>query len=322
MKPPYDITQHILKLIASISEKLGEISAIHLHKVSPELRKKNRIKTIQASLEIEGNTLSEAQITAILENKRVLGPEKDILEVNNAIQVYDILPELDPSSLTSFLKAHKLLMKGLIDRPGKLRSKSVGIAKGTVVAHLAPPPQNLQFLMKDLFDYVKNEDDHVLIKSCVVHYEIEFIHPFLDGNGRMGRLWQTLILLQEYPIFEYLPFETLIKEKQAEYYRVLSQSDKAGKSTVFIEFMLKALDDSLAEILPYQNRPKTAKERIDYFMSTFKDQAFSRKDYMATFKDISSATASRDLKFASKQNLIIKYGDKRTSYYKIVREAF
>jgi len=318
MKPPYEITQHILKLVASISEKLGEVSAAHLHKVSPELRKKNRIKTIQASLEIEGNTLSEAQITAIIENKRVLGPEKDILEVSNAIRVYDILPELDPSSLKSFLKAHKLLMKGLIDRPGELRSKSVGIAKGTVVAHLAPPPENLRFLMKDLFDYLKNEDDHVLIKSSVVHYEIEFIHPFLDGNGRMGRLWQTLILLQKYPVFEYLPFETLIKERQNEYYRVLSQSDKAGKSTLFIEFMLKAIDDALASILPYQNRPKTTKDRIDYFISTFKDDLFSRKDYMATFKDISSATASRDLKYATDQKLVEKMGDKRTTTYKIV----
>ncbi len=320
MKPPYEITSKILKLLTSISEKLGEVNAIHLDKPSPGLRKRNRVKTIHASLEIEGNTLTEEQITAIIENKRVIGPKKDIQEVLNAIEVYNKLPKLNPKSLKSFLKAHKILMKGLIKRPGELRKKSVGIVKGSEVAHIAPPYENLPFLMKNLFDYLKTGDDPILIKSSVAHYEIEFIHPFIDGNGRMGRLWQTLILMKEYPVFEYLPFETIIKDRQKEYYEVLSICDKQGKSTVFIEFILEAVYKSLTDMLDIQNRIFTSKDRLDYFISTFKEDEFSRKDYMNMFKDISSSTASRDLKKAVDQKKIKKRGDKRMAKYKIMKK--
>ncbi len=317
MNPPYEITNSILKLLTSISEKIGEVNANHLHKPSPELRKRNRVKTIKASLEIEGNTLSEDQITAIIENKRVIGPKKDIIEVVNAIEVYDKLTEFDPKSLKSFLKAHKLLMKGLIDLPGKLRTKSVGIFKGDKVSHIAPPAKNLDYLMAKLFDYFKNEDDPILIKSCVMHYEIEFIHPFMDGNGRMGRLWQTLILMKSYPLFEFLPFETIIKDRQNEYYDVLEKSDKEGKSTRFIEFILTAINESLEELLKIQNRLINSKDRIEYFISVFREDIFTRKDYMNIFKEISTATASRDLKYGVESKLIIKEGDKRTTSYRI-----
>lgn len=318
MKPPYDITNKILKLLTSISEKLGEVSATHLHKPSVELRRRNRIKTIHASLEIEGNTLTEEQITAIIENKRVLGPKKDILEVMNAIEVYDKLAGFNPENLNSFLKAHKLLMRGLIEAPGKFRSKSVGIVKGKEIAHIAPPAKNLPYLMKDLFAYLKNEDDPVLIKSCVLHYEIEFIHPFIDGNGRMGRLWQTLILLNAYPVFEYLPFETIIKDRQEEYYHVLSRSDKEGKATVFIDFILQAIDESLEELLKFQNRILSTKGRLDYFISIYRGEDFSRLDYMKVFRDISSSTASRDLRYGTAQKLIRKEGDKRKARYQVI----
>ncbi len=320
MKPPYEITNKILKLLTSISEKLGEVNAIHLDKPSPELRKRNRVKTIHASLEIEGNTLTEDQITAIIENKRVIGPKKDIQEVLNAIEVYNLLPKLNPNTLKSFLKAHKTLMKGLIKRPGELRKKSVGIVKGSEVAHIAPPHENLPYLMKDLFDYLKKGDDPILIRSSVVHYEIEFIHPFIDGNGRMGRLWQTLILMKEYPVFEYLPFETIIKERQTDYYNVLSICDKQGKSTVFIEFILQAIYESLESLLNIQNRIFTSKDRIEYFLITYKEDEFSRKDYMNMFKNISSSTASRDLKNAVEQKRIKKIGDKRLTKYKILKK--
>lgn len=319
MKPPYEITNQILKSLTSISEKIGEVNAAHLHKPSPELRKRNRVKTIKASLEIEGNSLSEAQITAIIENKRVVGPEKDIIEVMNAIEVYDRLPEFNPGKLKSFLKAHKLLMKGLIESPGKLRTKPVGIFKGNQVAHVATPAQNLEYLMSNLFDYITESDDPILIKSCVVHYEIEFIHPFMDGNGRMGRLWQTLILMKAYPLFEFLPFETIIKERQTEYYEVLEKSDKEGKSTKFIEFILAAINESLGSLLSLQNRILTQEDRIEYFISTYKEDFFTRKDYLNVFKDISAATASRDLKFAVNEKIILKEGDKRTAKYKIIK---
>ena len=196
MKPPYHLTQKILQLITSVSEKLGEVNANYLSRQSPQLRKSNRIKTIHSSLSIEGNTLSEEQITALLENKRVLGPQKDITEVLNAIKVYDQLRSFKSTSEKSFLKAHRLLMNGLIKEPGKYRTRGVGIVKGKKVEHVAPPAQNLPFLMKNLFAYLKDKNELPLIKSCVFHYELEFIHPFIDGNGRMGRLWQSLILSQ------------------------------------------------------------------------------------------------------------------------------
>jgi len=316
MKPPYRITSFILSKVSSISEKLGEVNANYLSKPSPQLRKQNRIKTIHSSLRIEGNTLTEEQVTALLDNKRVLGPKKDIQEVLNAIKVYDQLSIFDPYSRESFLSAHELLMGGLIEQPGRFRNQSVGIVHGKEIAHVAPPAVNVPFLMKDLFGYLKNDEDLILIKSCVFHYEMEFIHPFLDGNGRMGRLWQTVILSKANQVFEYLPLETLIIQTQAEYYKALAISDKAGESTAFIEYMLKLIEDSLIELLDYNNKILTDTERIEYFISLNKGE-FSRKDYMNVFKDISSATASRDIKKGVDMMRFEKSGDKRLTKYAI-----
>ncbi len=316
MKPPYSITGKILKLVATISEKIGEINSAHLSKPPTELRKKNRIKTIHSSLEIEGNTLTIEQITAIVENKRVVGPQKDILEVKNAIEVYEYIDKLDPYSFDSFCEAHGILMNGLIDSAGKLRNKSVGIVKGEEVAHVAPSSEMLKPLMLDLFDYVKNDDDLALIKSCVFHYEMEFIHPFIDGNGRMGRLWQTLILKAAYPVFEYLPIESLIKEQQEQYYESLGKSDNSGESTVFIEFMLNIILESLEDLLNTQNVSLTNADRLNLFKSIIKNDYFTRKEYLKNFREISSATASRDLKFAVDNKIIEKIGDKNTTRYR------
>lgn len=316
MKPPYSLTGKILKLVASISEKIGEVNSAHLSKPPTELRKKNRIKTIHSSLEIEGNTLTIEQITAIVENKRVIGSKKDILEVRNAISVYDYLDNLDPYSFESFCEAHGILMNDLIESAGRLRSKSVGIIKGSEVAHIAPGSDMLRPLMNDLFSYLRESDDLLLIKSCVFHYEMEFIHPFIDGNGRMGRLWQTLILKDTYPVFEYLPIESLIKERQEEYYEALGKSDNTGESTVFIEFMLEIILDSLDDLLNVQNVSLKNIDRINLFRGIIKDDFFTRKEYLKNFRDISSATASRDLKFAVENELIEKLGDKNTTRYR------
>lgn len=316
MKPPYEITQTILKRITSISEKIGEVNANYLNKQSPALRKQNKIKTIHSSLQIEGNTLSQEQITALIENKRVLGPEKDVTEVLNAIKVYENLEGFKAIDEKSFLKAHQIMMKGLLVNPGKYRNKSVGIVKGLEVAHVTPPFENVPFLMKDLFRYLKKSDEITLIKSCVFHYEMEFIHPFLDGNGRIGRLWQTIILMEKYPVFEFLPFESLINKTQKEYYESLALSDKAGNSTVFIEYMLEVIDQSLGELLNFKNRTLREMDRIEYFLKISPNQ-FTRKDYMNTFKDISTATASRDLKKATELNLITKQGKDNLTFYTI-----
>jgi Fic family protein len=314
MKPPYDITPKILKLISSISEKIGEVNANYLTKQSPQLRKQNRIKTIHSSLRIEGNTLTEEQITALIENKRVIGPEKDVLEVLNAIKVYEKLDSYKFSSDKSFLKAHLELMNGLIESAGKYRKQGVGIVKGTIVEHVAPPFENVPHLMKDLFEYLKDSDELTLIKSCVFHYEMEFIHPFLDGNGRMGRLWQTLILMAEYPVFEFLPFETLISKTQDEYYKSLALSDKSGKSTYFIEYMLGVIEKSLESLLNYNNRVLKDVDRLEYFMN-LGIKEFNRKDYMNVFKDLSSATASRDLKKGMEMNMFESVGNLNKTKY-------
>ena len=314
MKPPYEITPKILKLISSISEKIGEVNANYLSKQSPQLRKQNRIKTIHSSLQIEGNTLTEEQITALIENKRVIGPEKDVLEVLNAIKVYEKLEEYKFSSDKSFLNAHFQLMNGLIESAGKYRKQGVGIVKGTNVEHIAPPYENVPHLMIDLFEYLKDSDELTLIKSCVFHYEMEFIHPFLDGNGRMGRLWQTLILMAEYPVFEFLPFETLISKTQDEYYKSLALSDKSGKSTIFIEYMLGVIEKSLETLLNYNNRVLKDIDRLEYFLK-LGIKEFNRKDYMNIFKDLSSATASRDLKKGMGMSMFESVGNLNKTKY-------
>lgn len=317
MQPPFDITPKIIHLISSISEKIGEVNASYLNRPSTQLRKQNRIKTIHSSLKIEGNTLTEEQITALLEKKRIVGPKKDVTEVLNAIDIYENLKDCDPTSQKSFLKAHKTLMTGLVDAPGKYRTKGVGIVKGSKVAHVAPPAQNVPHLMNDLFTYLKKSDEIELISSCVFHYELEFIHPFLDGNGRMGRLWQTILLMKKYPVFEFLPFETLISKDQAKYYKALSDSDKEGKSTLFITYMLEVIDQSIGELLTSTNSTFNEKERLRYFLSLSKRE-FTRKDYMAIFKEISTATASRDLKNGVEQKLFNRAGEKNKTKYTVI----
>jgi Fic family protein len=314
MKPPYEITPQILHLLAEVSEKIGIVNASFLIKPSPTLRKQNQIKTIHSSLKIEGNTLSEDQITAILENKRVIGPEKDIIEVRNAIEVYDKIESFKPDSEKSFLAAHRLLMKSLETDAGAYRRRGVGIVKGSKVQHLAPPAENVPYLMKNLFAYLQSDREIALIKSCVFHYEVEFIHPFMDGNGRMGRLWQTVILMSKFPVFQYLPFETLISADQPAYYNALSSSDKAGQSTPFIAYMLGVINVALDNVLQTKGAHQSQEDRLRHFIS-LKPERFTRKDYMNVFKNLSTASASRDLKRGVTMGYFISSGANRLTTY-------
>jgi Fic family protein len=317
MKPPYTISPSILNLVALISLKIGEASAHYLDKKSPQLMKANRIKTIQATLGIEGNTLRESQVQAIDEGKLLLGFERDQKEVQNAIALYARWDEFDPSQRASFLNAHLLLMQGLVKNPGEYRNRSVGITKGKTLTHIAPPAERVSYLMDDLFDYVARDPDPLLIKSCVFHYELEFIHPFLDGNGRMGRFWQSLLLSKSHPIFEFLPFETIIAASQSAYYQALAKSDACGQSTPFIEYMLGVLDQSLANLLNTTNVVLSETERIEYFIFIgMKD--FSRKDYQRVFKNLSTATASRDLKKGVELVLFSTYGERNATRYRVL----
>ena len=317
MKPPCTITSKILSLVSDISLLLGRYEGQHCPPPEPKLRKQNRIKTIRGSLQIEGNTLSEEQITAILENKRVLGPSLEIKEVQNAIKTYSELKNFSPYSLKSFLKAHAFLMNGILDDAGKFRSGNVGVLKGTKVSHLAPKPRMVPELMEKLFTYLKNEKtEHFLIKSSIAHYEIEFIHPFSDGNGRMGRLWQTIILTSHNPIFEYLPIESSIKNHQQEYYDALEKSDKSGDSSPFVEFILEMILETLKGFLDSVRPLKlTAKDRLDKAKDFFQKKKFSRKDYLDYFKEISAPTASRDLLWGLEQRILKKSGSKNQTTY-------
>jgi len=245
-QPPFTITPHIINQISAISEQIGRLSAQTLP-LSPQLRKQNRIRTIHSTLAIEGNTLTLDQVTAILEGKRVLGQPREIAEVQGAIKAYEALPTLDPHSSKDLLTAHKILMGDILTDAGKFRKGSVGIHKGDQVVHVAPPAKRVPTLIDDLLTWARTAEDHRLIKSCVFHYELEFIHPFSDGNGRMGRLWQTLMLGEWNALFYLLPVESLVSDQQAQYYQALEDADKAADSTVFIEFMLEIVQAALAQ---------------------------------------------------------------------------
>lgn len=284
---------------------------------SPKLRRQNRIRSIRGSVAIEGNSLSEDQVSALLDGKPVIGPKREIIEVKNAIRAYGEIHAYRVVSLPSFCKAHLILMADLIADAGRFRSGGIGILHGTKVAHVAPPAKRVPELMSYLFDYLKAEaKSNALIASCVFHYETEFIHPFSDGNGRMGRLWQHAILTHYHGLFEYVPMESVIMARQKQYYAALAASDKAADSGAFIEFCLEALKDALEEFLTeLRPEPLTAESRLDVFKSQFSGDWFSRKDYLIFFKTLSTATASRDLKTGVDQKALIKKGDKIGTVY-------
>lgn len=246
---PYQITPAIVNRVADISELLGLWSATIKDTLSPQFRRDNRIKTIQASLAIENNTLSVEQVTAVLDGKRVLGLPREIQEVRNAFIAYEQLTEWNPRSTNDLLTAHGLLMAGLLDDAGAFRLGGVGIYRGEALLHMAPPASRVPVLIQDLVNWLATSNVHPLLASCIFHYEFQFIHPFTDGNGRMGRLWQTLLLSHWNPILAYLPVETVIRSQQQTYYQALEQSDKAGDPTVFIAFMLEALHTAMTEVV-------------------------------------------------------------------------
>lgn len=247
-EPPFTVNNEILSLVADIAETVGHISATSKHLPTPQLRKQNRIRTIHSSLAIENNSLSVEQVTAILEGKRVLGAPNEITEVKNAIDAYELMLELNPYEEQDLLRAHRLMLADLVTENGKYRQGGVGVFNGEQCMHMAPPAERVPELMNDLLTWAKTTPTHPLISSCVFHYEFEFIHPFSDGNGRMGRMWQTLLLMQWHPLFAWIPVESIVKEHQQEYYHAIVQSDKQANSTPFITFMLKCLLEVMKEM--------------------------------------------------------------------------
>ena len=320
--PPFEITSKIIELISNISEKIGEINSLQDSPYSVRLRKENRIKTIHSSLAIENNSLSLEQITAIIDGKRVLGNPNEIQEVKNSIQAYDLLLSLNPYKEKDLLKAHKLMMQDLVNRNGKYRTDGVGIFDGEKVVHLAPPADRVPELMGNLFEWLKTCDVHPLIKSCVFHYEFEFIHPFQDGNGRMGRLWQTVILKEWKEIFAWFPVETLIKENQKEYYRVLGASDSEANSTKFIEFMLSLILNTIKEIIETEKKVTqkvsvkvTANQKR--IIDAIESNPYVTQEELANIVGIARKNIIANMKKLQENGLIKRIGADKNGYWEL-----
>lgn len=244
-QPPFHMTDRITNLIAAISEQLGQIKVLSKGNLTPHLRKENRIRTIHSSLAIEHNSLSLEQVTAIIDGKRILGNPVEIKEVKNAYTTYEMMLTLDPFSVDDLLKAHEAMMKELISENGRFRSGGVGVFNGKALVHMAPPANMVPGQIQDLFSWYKASEIHPLIRSAIFHYEFEFIHPFADGNGRMGRMWHSLLLGRWNEIFYWLPVEDLIRSRQEEYYKALGKSDRDADSSAFVEFLLQVILDTL-----------------------------------------------------------------------------
>lgn len=322
-KPPFEIAEAALSDVMAIGELVGKISSTPQLSSSPILRRENRIKTIYSSLAIEQNTLSLEQVTAVLSGKRVLAPPKDIAEVKNAYEVYDHLAELNPYSMDDLLFAHRIMMQGLVREAGEFRSRPVGVvdSKGNGL-HFGTLPQYVPSLMEELIQWTESSPLPILIKSCVFHYEFEVIHPFADGNGRIGRLWHTLLLSQWNPLFAWLPIESIIHDHQPEYYAAINQSNAEGEGTAFIEFMLGVIKESLEEAvgerpdaLPVlQNKKETRWTKIESFL---RKNAYIQNSDVQQLLDVSPATASRLLAALTKEGKLMQIRNGRYWTYKL-----
>jgi Fic family protein len=259
-QPPFQLSHRITALVADIAEQLGAWKAAHRGALVPELRRGNRIRTLQASLAIEQNTLSLEQVTAVLDGKAVLGSPREIQEVRNAFAAYEAMERWQPHRPADLLEAHALLMRGLVDSPGQLRAGDVGIFRGGRLLHMAPPASRVASLIKQLLGWLRRSGAHPLVASTAFHYEFEFIHPFPDGNGRMGRLWQTLIQSRWQPMLAWLPVESVVRQRQQDYYAALAEADARSDCSGFIEFMLQAIADSLREAIAAQMSVETPVE--------------------------------------------------------------
>lgn len=297
-KPPFEINKKIMTEVIEIAELVGRVSAGSGIATNPTLRRTNRIRTIYSSLAIEQNTLDVEQVTAVLSGKRIIAPPKDIAEVQNAYEIYECMDSLNPYSIGDLLNAHGIMVKGLVDEAGEFRSRPVGVvdSEGNVL-HVGTLPQYVPKLIEELLDWVKTSDIHMLIKSCVFHYEFELIHPFSDGNGRVGRLWHTLLLSKWNPIFAWLPVESIIHDNQKEYYDAINISNINGESTVFIEFMLSVIKETLNEASEVREEKMGSKAdmRLNKIYEFLETHEYIMNSDVQKILSVSSATATRIL---------------------------
>jgi len=323
-KPPYTITNKTLTIVSDIVELVSELNYIQKELITPKLRKKNRIKSITGTLQIEGNTFTEEKVTNVINGKTVLGTVREIEEVKGAIEAYDYLEKYNYKNEKDLLLAHKFLMKNILNNAGSYRHTNVGIGGKDGVTHIAPPPNMVSPLMGDLFNWLKNTDDHLLVASCVFHYEFEFIHPFSDGNGRVGRLWQSVILNQYKNIFGVIPIESVVRDNQENYYKALEDAGSMGESTPFIEFMLEIILNTLIKIKK-ENVPKNVPKnvplkRLDKILTLISKNKNLTMLELSIELDVTDKTIKRDITKLKDANKIKRVGSLKAGYWEIIDE--
>lgn len=328
-EPPFQMTEEITNLIVEIGEYAGSITTYESLHPDPVLRRENRIRSIHSSLAIEANSLSLEQVTDVIDGKRVLGPQQDIREVKNAYEAYDQMMKLDPYSIRDLLKAHKIMMAGLVKEAGVFRSGNVGVFAGTQLIHTGSPANYVPELMNQLFDWLKKTKYHPLVKSCIFHYEFVFIHPFADGNGRTVRLWQTLILSKWKEFFAWLPVETLVHENQDEYYEAIQLSNNAGESTVFVEFMLRMIRDALKELVDNQNSKSGVSENVvrnvgrnvvtneDKLLELLRQDGHLTAKVLASSLGLTERQVQRMLAGLKKAGKVVRHGATKNGYWEV-----
>jgi len=317
--PPFVMTDQITNLVIEIAELTGAMSVSEQVSKNPKLRRENRVRSIHSSLAIEQNSLTIDQVSAIIDGKRILGPQQDIREVQNAYEAYETMTKLNPYSEKDLLKAHKIMMDGLVKEAGKFRSKNVGVYAGDQLIHAGTPAKYVPELIEQLFDWLKESKLHPLIKSCIFHYEFEYIHPFADGNGRTGRLWHTLILAKWQEFYLWIPIETIIQEKQQDYYKALNASNNAGDSTIFVEFMLRAIRDLLIE-LSHNGAVLKDKGLDEKLLDLLKEDNKRTANSLAEVTGVSPRTIQRALKRLMESGSIEHTGSNRGGHY-IVKKS-
>ena len=321
-KPPFTVSAKAINLIAKISSQLERYAIRMEQEDTLRLRRANRIKTIHSSLAIEGNTLSEGEVLAVLEGRKVVAPLKEIQEVKNAIKTYELYPKLNPFSIQDLLLAHGTMMSGLVDEAGMFRKGGVGVFDGDKPIHIAPPADRVRDLMSDLFGWLENADDHLLIRSCVFHYEFEFIHPFADGNGRIGRLWQSLILGRLNPVFEHLPVENMVYSNQQAYYHAINRSSDLGDSGPFIDFMLEEILNALVGHQGKSNADIADEKGLNYqqlrVLGYLRADRHTTAAKIAAELDMSARQIERMLADMKAKGIIRRIGANRNGYWEIV----
>ncbi len=317
--PPYTITTKMVNLISDISEELTKIEVSKQHIITPKLRKINRIKTLAGTLEIEGNFLGEEKITAILEGKRVLGTMLEVAEAEGAIDAYKEFENYDPHSLDDLLKAHKILMNGILKNAGNFRSVNVGVGSKEGVSHVAPPHGVVPELMGQLFSWLGSSDEHPLIKSCIFHYEFEFIHPFSDGNGRIGRLWQSVILYHWKKVFSSLPTESIIRDHQKRYYEALENAGALGESTPFVEFMLEVILESVKSSV--KGSVQSSVNTDEKILSYLRGNPTTTIKELATALELTTRAIEKQIANLKKENRLQRVGSARKGHWKVLDEV-